>query len=486
MVTLYYLRRFLHFWDDKLSGVSFSSLSISEEVAALLESIHKFLDENTALLKCRMSDSDRRRFADFLGKTHAKYREEIYKYSFSGVKRQLQVKNLVAFFKLCLKYIDHSIRANKRKDALYHAYNLITLKPDGIRIRHLYEMLEGQVAVLSSGYLSSEESLEVLHALKKSNMYREDQYSYMLYPDRILPGFMEKNWIPEETVNASTLLQKLVADNETSIINRDALGEYHFNSNFRNAAVLEKALDNLRFGGYSHLVEEEKDKILAMYEEVFDHQSFTGRSGTFYGYEGLGSIYWHMVSKLLLATQECFFRALAANADTKTLGKFKEHYYEIKAGIGLYKSPELYGAFPTDAYSHTPANAGVKQPGLTGQVKEDVIARLGELGLTIRSGSIVFDAALINEEEILENNQVFEYYDMHGKPAQIMLAKGQAGFTFCLVPFIVSKSNSNMITVFYSDGSTEEIPGNILNHRISSLIFSRNGEVNRVQIKSKF
>ena len=35
-----------------------------------------------------------------------------------------------------------------------------------------------------------------------------------------------------------------------------------------------------------------------------DHTRFTGRSGTFYGYEGLGCIYWHMVSKLLLATQE--------------------------------------------------------------------------------------------------------------------------------------------------------------------------------------
>ena len=35
-----------------------------------------------------------------------------------------------------------------------------------------------------------------------------------------------------------------------------------------------------------------------LYEEVFDHQSFTGRSGTFYKYEGLGCIYWHMVSKL--------------------------------------------------------------------------------------------------------------------------------------------------------------------------------------------
>ena len=32
-----------------------------------------------------------------------------------------------------------------------------------------------------------------------------------------------------------------------------------------------------------------------------------------------------------------------------------------------------------DPYSHTPGGAGAKQPGMTGQVKEEVITRLGEL-----------------------------------------------------------------------------------------------------------
>ncbi len=485
MITLYYLRRFLHFWDDKLSNVSFSSVQISEEVATLLENIHDFLNENVSLLKGSFSAADRRRFADFLGKAHAKYRSEIYTYSFSGVRRQSPVKNLVAFFKLCLKYIDHSIKANKRKDGLYHAYNLISIKPKAIEIRHLYEMLEGQVAVLSSGFLNGQESLEVLNALKNSSMYREDQYSYMLYPDRILPGFTEKNWIPEELVESSSLLKKLLADSNGAIIQQDALGEYHFNSAFRNAELLEQALNNLKVGSYSHLVEEEKEKVLAIYEEVFDHQSFTGRSGTFFGYEGLGSIYWHMVSKLLLATQECFFKAIAEGAGTKVTGQLKQHYYEIKAGIGLYKNPELYGAFPTDAHSHTPANAGAKQPGLTGQVKEDVIARLGELALMVINGNIVFDPTLINKDEILETKQQFEFYANNGEPRRIQLEKGQMGFTFCLTPIILHFSAKENITVYYADGSTEEIAGRSLNHRISSLIFSRNGEIDRVEVSLK-
>ena len=68
-----------------------------------------------------------------------------------------------------------------------------------------------------------------------------------------------------------------------------------------------------------------------------------------------------------------------------------EALHEINEGIGVHKSPSLYGAFPTDPYSHTPANKGAQQPGMTGQVKEDVISRFGEMGINIRQGKISFD-----------------------------------------------------------------------------------------------
>lgn len=485
MVTLYYIRRFLKFWDEKFSSISINRIAISEELALLMQSIHRFFEANAAILESEFSDADRRKFADFLGNAHAKYRNEIYAYSFSGEKSKIQVKDLVAFIRISLQYVEHSIKANKRKDGLYHAYNLISIQPDGIAIRNLYEMLEGQVAVLSSGFLSAAENLEVLNALKNSKMFREDQYSYMLYPDRILPSFMEKNWVPEPQIEQSPLLQKLLADNNTSIIQKDMLGEYHFNADFRNAEVLGEALDKLRIGNYNQLIEKEKTNILHIYEEVFDHQSFTGRSGTFYEYEGLGSIYWHMVSKLLLATQECYFQGIAEGANPKLTNQFIGHYYEIKAGIGLYKSPDLYGAFPTDAYSHTPANAGVKQPGLTGQVKEDVISRLGEVGLLINKGNIAFDTSLLNKEEILKTNQTFEFFDINGRNRRISLTTNQIGFTFCLVPFIYTFSSKDKIIVEYQDGSTEEMRGKTLNNRISSLIFNRSGQIDRVEVLIK-
>ena len=188
-----------------------------------------------------------------------------------------------------------------------------------------------------------------------------------------------------------------------------------------------------------------------------------------------------MVSKLLLAAQECYFKGLDEEADAVTVEKIKDHYYEIKAGIGLYKSPGLYGAFPTDAYSHTPANAGAKQPGLTGQVKEDVISRLCELGIFIRNGKITFLPALLNRDEILIQNGTFSYFDLSGNKKSIELEAQQLGFTFCQVPVIYTFGKNGNIIIIYTSGERKEFPGNEIPEEISLQIFSRSGEVEAIE-----
>ncbi|MCF8370046.1 MAG: hypothetical protein K9H64_00390 [Bacteroidales bacterium] len=482
MVTLYYLRRALQFWIDKFSSTEVKTISISEEVKTLFDAIYKLFADNTILLEMGFSDEKRRYFADVLGEAGSNYRNSIYKNSFSGKKSTVNARELVAFTKVALEYIDQSIRVNKGEDGLYQAYNLISFKWNGISIRHLYVMLEGQVAVLSSGLLSAKESLDVLDHLKWSPLFRQDQYSYLLYPDRQLPRFNERNNIPTDKVEGSKLLKKLIADNNSSILSADNSGHCHFDGSFRNANVLETALDQLDSKNYGSLVQEEKAKVLDIYEEMFDHQSFTGRSGTFYGYEGLGSIYWHMVGKLLLATEECFFKAVDEDADPLIIGKLKDHFYEIKAGIGLYKSPKLYGAFPTDAYSHTPGNAGAKQPGMTGQVKEDVISRMGEIGVRIIKGEILFDLTLINKKEFLLKEQVFEYVSLDGKIQQLSLQKKQLGFTLCQVPVVYTLADQEKIVVVYTDNRRDEIAGNKLEKKISSLVFNRTNEIALIEV----
>jgi hypothetical protein len=126
----------------------------------------------------------------------------------------------MAFCDVALRHIDHSIRANRREDGLYHAYNLMKVDGDGIAIRRLYEMLEGQVAVLSSGALSAQESAELLDALRQPSLpCRPEQL--LLYPDRKLPGFWEKNNIPAAAIAKSKSLAEMIERGDRRIVVQD-------------------------------------------------------------------------------------------------------------------------------------------------------------------------------------------------------------------------------------------------------------------------
>jgi hypothetical protein len=76
-------------------------------------------------------------------------------------------------------------------------------------------------------------------------------------------------------------------------------------------------------------------------------------------------------------------------------------YYDIRAGLGFNKTPDVYGAFPTDPYSHTPWGNGARQPGMTGQVKEEILTRWGELGVAVQDGRLHFSPTLLRDDEFL-------------------------------------------------------------------------------------
>jgi len=189
-----------------------------------------------------------------------------------------------------------------------------------------------------------------------------------------------------------------------------------------------------------------------------------------------------MVSKLLLAVNESYYIAVKNNVDVHTLSRLVEHYYEIRAGIGLNKSPELYGAFPTDPYSHTPGNAGAQQPGMTGQVKEDIICRFGELGVVIENGSISFKPVLIRKLEFLEKSGKFSFYDVNGISREILLEKNSLAFTYCQIPVKYKLSEYNKIIITKSNGSLIEISGDTIDKVTSQAIFNRTSEIVKIEV----
>jgi hypothetical protein len=195
MVTLNYLRRFMRFATILFRSLQIQEIDLSEEVADLLAAIQTTLNRHQQMLRSTLSDQDRKNVLDGLGRAGSEYRAKIYAQGFSHGRKRVAKTDIEAFLDLSLQYLEQTIRVNRREDNLFHAYNLITLEDDGaLSIRHLYEMLEGQVAVLSSGFLSTEESLEVLAALKVSALYRPDQQSYLLYPDRPLFPHTWQRW----------------------------------------------------------------------------------------------------------------------------------------------------------------------------------------------------------------------------------------------------------------------------------------------------
>ena len=486
VVTMCYLRRCLIFFRKILLNIDDEYLNISNEVVDWFEGLASILtsDKKTSYLKAKDPEL-RMKIIRQLGEAFSDYREKIYKKGFSG-KQKLKLQRIDKFLELTASWLTETIRANKENN-LFHAYNIIrSEKNHSIAfVDNLFPMLEGQVAVLSSGVMSSDESIELLENLFKSKMFSSDQNSFMLYPEKDVTSFMEKNIIPADLITQNELLSKMVVQKNTNIIDLDIKGRYRFNPNFKNSFDLCEALEKLDKGDLLGInMSKQKEKILDIFEIVFEHRIYTGRSGTMFAYEGIGSIYWHMVSKLLLAVQEVFFNGVSQKEDTNTLLKIGRLYYKIRSGLSSTKTPEQYGAFPFDPYSHTPNNAGAQQPGMTGQVKEEIITRMGELGCFIDNGMLEFNPKLLRRSEFLNKKRDFTFINIFKQKLNTTMEKNQLAFTYCQVPIIYNLNDKDwQIEIQLSDGSNEKIKGRKISKRLSAPIFKRSGDVQRINLR---
>ena len=483
MVTLYYMRRYVRFLQELLGDES-APLGVSEEVAEWLGATTAALERAKGSLGAGPVNAGMRYMALLeLGEAAAHYRARVYESEGFSAKVTRMPEDTLVLLDAALAAIDHSITTNRRDDNLYHAYNVLQREGDCVEVGSLYPMLEGQVAVLSSGAIAPEEACAVLEALFDSAIYRADQDTFMLYPDRELPGFFEKNVVPAERVTAIPLLAAMLSKKDARVVVRDADGCYRFNADFRNAGDLADRLDALE-SGYGDMIAESRDAVLDLYESVFNHRAFTGRSGGMFGFEGLGCIYWHMVAKLLLAVQENFFAAADAGADESVRRRLGSLYYRVRKGIGFNKSPAEYGAFPTDPYSHTPKHAGAQQPGMTGQVKEEVLTRFGELGLRVRNGRVSIEPGLLRAREFRTEPGAFRYLDVDGEWRELAIAANSLAFTWCQVP-IVYGLGANVepgLSLTFRDGSVRTFDTLSIAPDLCAQIFKRNGNVRKIEV----
>lgn len=477
VVTVAHLRRYLSFLDAVLAQAG-DAIELAPEVA-------DFASELAAALSSAEVKDDDQRFEVItaLGGAGEKHRRAVYRGQLDE-PRPVAVAEIRRWLAVALSAVDHTLDLNLRPDGTFHSYNLLEISENRAAVRHLNLMLEGQVAVLNSGFLAPAESLALLRALRQSDLFRADQHSYLLYPDRPVAPFLERNRLPSDWSVRVPGIAELVKQGDRSLVVVDVDGVAHFAGDLTNSAALESRLNRcLQTVNDPERLDQERAALLQIWESVFQHRAFTGRSGAMFAFEGLGSIYWHMIAKLLLATEECHRAAIRNGATHEVVAGLYEAYYDIRRGLGFTKTPEVYGAFPTDPYSHTPRHMGAQQPGMTGQVKEEILTRRAELGVRVERGELVFDPTLLRRAEFFALPVEFSYLDLSGESRSWQLPAHSLAFTCCQVPVCYEVAAAFSITVETQDGGARTIPGMRLRFADSRAIFSRSGEIVRLRVQ---
>jgi len=485
MVTAMYMRRFAAFWLAELQGNSCDTLELAEPLAVLVREQLAVMDAAGTLA---ITDAHaRRRFMDAMGLTLQRYRPRVYADG-AVLKLQVDVEPGIVerWLSSSLLVVEASIHAGLRPDGLYDAYSLLSFSGEEARVARLYPMLEGQVAALSSGLLGATEAVSLMAALRSGPLYCEDRKTWLLYPDRDLPDFFAKNSCPQKALAGSAFARRLLGSGRRDILYRDDQGAVRFAAGLVNEAELALALDRLeQEPDWAVEAARGRHEIESLYEATFRHSGFTGRSGAMYAYEGLGSVYWHMVAKLLLALAELREKLVLSNGDVVSAGPVQDLeriYLEARDGIGYQRSPEAWGAFPFDPYSHTPKGGGARQPGMTGQVKEELLTRIAEFGLAVQDGCVTVLPTGLLKGEFLSRGREFTYYDALGHRKSIAVGAGQLALCVAGVPFLRDGASGPItVTALFADGR-ERRCGDRLDTELSASIFRREGIVTAVRV----
>ena len=493
MVTVYQLRRHIILCKKLISAYSGSNktVDISNEAAEFILSVISELEKHSEFLNDKSHlDYIRSDILDNLGYIFSQYREKIYNKGFSG-KSNIKYDEFTKLFDVALKYIDHTIELNKTSDGFYNAYNILRIsKINGkrnISVSEMYPMLEGQTAVAGCGKLSPDEIDSLIETMENSGLYSNEQNTFYLYPLKKLKTFMQKNIVPENISDSSELIKLLIKNNNTKFVVKDENGCIRLNPDITEFKIFVSALNELRKDeAYKILIKKEFDMLCECYETMFKHSEFTGRSGIMYKFEGIGCVYWHQNAKFLLSLGESFVNACQNIKDEnpEQLQKLKEDYYRLRQGLGFCKEPKTWGAFPLDPYSHTAYLQGAQQPGMTGQVKEEILTRRLELGVIINNGLISFLPDLLKKSEFLETAEKFLYFDVNKQPHEIQLEKDTLAFTLCQVPVVYKLADENKIFVEMQD-KTVEIIGQTISKELSEKVFLRDGEIKQIIVNVK-
>jgi hypothetical protein len=121
---------------------------------------------------------------------------------------------------------------------------------------------------------------------------------------------------------------------------------------------------------------------------------------------------------------------------------------------------------------------------MTGQVKEDVLARLGELGVEVRAGRLGFAPELLPRSEFLPESAAPLVWTLAGRET-LALDPDTLAFTVCQVPVVyrlAGGGDAARVAAVLRDGSVRAFEGAFLDLATSHEVFGRTGAVARIEV----
>ncbi|GHC60169.1 hypothetical protein [Roseibacillus persicicus] len=478
MVTASYLYRYLSFLRRKVQKHDSNSLSLTPALTEFIAELSDHFSNERWKQAEALNPEERFALAKTSGLSVEKYRTTVYQDG-PGKPATVPCQDVLDFLANALSALRSTLMQNRRADGLWHSYNILAIArdQDAFTIERLSVMLEGQVAILSSGLLSPSESLTLLELLPESALRSQRHPTYLLYPDAEIPSFLECNQVSPQKALAIPLLARMLHAQDFRLLVPDPVCGFRFHDSLTNGYALAKVFKNLeKDDEFAPLVSADRSKVEELYEETFNHRSFTGRSGRMFGYEGLGCVYWHMVSKLMVAAQETALKAAQEEVEDDLRARLTQSYYQIQSGLGFRQSAEGYGAFPSEPYSHSPGHAGAQQPGLTGQVKEGILARFGELGVNFKEGCLHFRPHLL---------RAAEFAGLPSGPSHDELPADTLSFTLAQTTIVYHRRedlNRSHAVVHLKDGCELQLPDAILDQELTRELTRQTGRIDRVEV----
>ena len=119
---------------------------------------------------------------------------------------------------------------------------------------------------------------------------------------------------------------------------------------------------------------------------------------------------------------------------------------------------------------------------MTGQVKEDVISRFGELGVEVNNGIISFSPEMLRDQEFLKTSETFKYVNLSKEKCLLEIEKESLCFTYCQVPVIYSKSNYSGINIDFHSKKSIGFENNSLDIETSKSIFNRENNIKKITV----